>query len=115
MANNNFVYIETYGCAANQNNSEIIAGKLTQQGNKITNNIDIANIIILNTCIVKGKTENKIKRRIQDLKESNKQILITGCMPETDKSQIMQLNPKVNFLVLDKNQKLVVPKIPQTN
>ena len=62
----NYVYIETYGCSANQNNSEIIAGLLTQSGYKITNNQDIADTIILNTCVVKNKTENK--SRITDTK-----------------------------------------------
>lgn len=94
----NYIYIETYGCSANQNNSEIISGLLRQAGYQITNNQDIAEIIILNSCIVKGKTENKIKRRIQDLKETNKLIILTGCMPETEEKQIKQLNEKTIFL-----------------
>jgi len=94
----NYVYIETYGCSANQNNSEIIAGLLTQSGYKITNNQDIADTIILNTCVVKNKTENKIKRRIQDLAKTNKQTIVTGCMPETDSKQIQKLNPKALLL-----------------
>jgi len=90
-----YIYIETYGCAANQNNSEILKGILTQSGYQITNNQDIAEIIILNTCIVKQKTENKIKRRIQDISKQspNKLLIITGCMPETDAKQIKQLAP----------------------
>ena len=70
----NYIYIETYGCSANQNNSEILAGILASKGYKITNNPDIAEIIIINSCVVKGKTENKIKRRIQDLKQGDKFI-----------------------------------------
>ncbi|MBS3079733.1 hypothetical protein J4218_06440, partial [Candidatus Pacearchaeota archaeon] len=62
-----YVFIETYGCAANINNSEIMKGLLKQSGYEITNNPNIAEIIIINSCIVKGKTESKIKRRIQDL------------------------------------------------
>ncbi len=93
-----YIYIETYGCSANQNNSEILKGLLTQSNYQITNNQDIADIIILNTCIVKGKTENKIKRRIQDLSKTKKLIVITGCMPETDAEQIKKLNPKALLL-----------------
>lgn len=96
------IFIETFGCTANQNNSEIMAGILSQAGFLITNNIELANIIILNTCIVKSKTESKIKRRIQDLqKESrnkNKLIIITGCMPETDFKKLKKLDPKSIFL-----------------
>lgn len=96
----NFIYIETYGCTANQNNSEILAGILTNSGYQITNNPQIADIIIINTCIVKGKTENKIKRRIQDLSNlyPDKLTIIAGCMPETDAKQIKQLNPKAILL-----------------
>ena len=92
------IYIETYGCAVNINNSEILAGLLSQAGYNIINNELIADIIILNTCVVKGKTENKIKRRIQDLKKSKKLTIITGCMPETDAKQIKQLNENTILL-----------------
>src|SRR3989344_3124385 len=100
MKNLNYIYIETYGCSANRNNSEILAGTLKQSGYEITNNIKIADIIILNTCVVKSKTESKIKRRIQDLakKSKSKLIIITGCMPETDAKQIKQLNEKAILL-----------------
>lgn len=100
MRNLNYVYLETYGCSANRNNSEILAGILKQAGYEITNNEKIADIIILNTCVVKSKTESKIKRRIQDLakKSKRKLIIITGCMPETDAKQIKQLNEKAILL-----------------
>jgi MiaB-like tRNA modifying enzyme len=94
------IYIETYGCSANQNNSEILAGILSRAGNIVTNNKEIADIIILNTCVVKSKTESKIKKIIQDLKaQGNKKlIIISGCMPETDFKKIKRINPNVIFL-----------------
>jgi threonylcarbamoyladenosine tRNA methylthiotransferase CDKAL1 len=137
-----FIYIETYGCTANQNNSEILAGLLTMGGYSITNNEKIADIIILNTCVVKKKTENKIKRRIQDLSlEKNKLIIVAGCMPQTDSKQIKKLNPDIiqigthhfkdilnlirdykenkltsikqkEYLINKNEEKLVLPKIP---
>ena len=91
-------YIETYGCSANQNNSEILAGILSQHGFIITNNPELAEIIILNTCVVKSKTESKIKRRIQDLSKKSKLLVIAGCMPETDAKKLKKLNP--NLLLL---------------
>jgi len=79
-----FFYIKTYGCSANYNNSEIIKGLLTNAGLELTNNPEIADILILNTCIVKGKVENKIKRKIQDFQNfyPTKPLIIAGCMPE---------------------------------
>ena len=93
-----YTYLETFGCSANQNNSESLKGLLRSSGYQITSNEEIADIIILNTCVVKGKTENKIKRRIQDLSKSKKLVIITGCMPETDAKQIKQLNTNTILL-----------------
>jgi len=96
--NKKIVYIETYGCTANQNNSEILAGILANSGFIVTNNQDIAEIIILNTCVVKGKTESKIKGRIKELKSKNKLLIITGCMPETDFKRLRKIDNKLIFL-----------------
>ena len=111
----NYVYIDTYGCTANQNNSEIMAGLLTQSGHQITNNQDIADIIIINTCVVKGKTENKIKRKIQDIAEiyPDKLTIITGCMPETDSKAIRKLNN--NTIVLGTHQLKSIVKLINEN
>ncbi len=94
------VFIETYGCTANQNNSEILAGILNSAGFIVTNNPEIAEIIILNTCTVKSKTESKIKRRIQDLSKEypKKLIIIAGCMPETDAKKLKKLAPSALLL-----------------
>jgi len=91
------IFIQTFGCTANQNNSEIMAGLLSQAGFIITNNEELADIIILNTCVVKSKTESKIKRRIQDLK-AKKLVIVTGCMPETDVKALKKLNKSLIFL-----------------
>lgn len=93
-------YIETYGCSANQNNSEIMAGILSRAGIAQTNNMELADVIIINTCVVKGKTESKIKRRIQDLKKdtNNRLFIIAGCMPETDEKKLKNLNRNLLFL-----------------
>jgi MiaB-like tRNA modifying enzyme len=90
------IYIETYGCSANQNNSEILTGILSSSGFITTNNLELADLIIINSCVVKSKTESKIKRRIQDLK--SKKILIAGCMPETDFKKLKKIKQDLIFL-----------------
>ena len=110
MSQNKLIYIETYGCSANQNNSEILAGLLTSSGFQITNNKEIADTVILNTCIVKNKTENKIKRKIQDQSKTKQLTIITGCMPDTDSKNIKQLNPKA-LLLGTKHLKSIVKTI----
>lgn len=89
-----FVYIETYGCSSNKNNAEIMAGILKSSGIDVTNNLEIADILIVNTCIVKSPTENKIKRRIEELKKFKKPLIISGCMPE-----ILKIREKNIFLL----------------
>ncbi len=95
-----YVYLDSYGCSANLNNSEIMKGLLKQAGYEITNNEKIADILIINTCIVKGKTESKIKRRIQDLSKlyKSKLIIVSGCMPETDKNSLKKIDSRLLLL-----------------
>ena len=76
------VYFETYGCAANQNNTELMEGILRQSGLNITSNKEIADILVINTCIVKGPTEKKMERRIKELKKEGKPIIVAGCMSQ---------------------------------
>lgn len=76
------IYFETYGCTANYNSTEIMKGLVKQAGLNITNNLDYADLIVINSCIVKEPTEEKIRRRISDLikKYSEKKIILAGCM-----------------------------------
>jgi threonylcarbamoyladenosine tRNA methylthiotransferase CDKAL1 len=92
-----YVYLETYGCSANRNNSEILKGLLKQAGYEITNNENIAEIIIINSCVVKSKTINKINRKIQDL-GNKKLVVVTGCMPDVNAKHVKQLNPNTILL-----------------
>ena len=63
------VYIETYGCSSSKNDSEIMAGLLEKAGHIIIENIDNADAIIINTCIVKSVTEQKIISRIKKVQQ----------------------------------------------
>ena len=110
------VYIETYGCSANQNNSEIIMGLLAESGYELTDKQELADAVIINTCVVKKKTENKIKRRIQDLYKLNpgKITIVTGCMPDADSESITKLNPKA-LQLSSHNIKLVTKLMNEKN
>lgn len=94
------IYIETYGCASNQNDSQIMAGILNKEGFEIVNSIENSDIIILNTCIVKSVTENKIIYRIKELQKEhkNKKLIIAGCMPEAELETLKKIAPNINFV-----------------
>ena len=86
------IYFETYGCTANYNSTEIMKGLVKQAGLNITSNINFADLIVINSCIVKEPTEEKIRRRIQDLLRQGKKIVLAGCMPELNKEKLQQEN-----------------------
>ncbi len=83
------VYIETYGCSANLNNAEIMKGLLAKK-HKIVSSEKDADLVILNTCVVKGPTRNKIMGRMQSIK---KKLVITGCMPAAELETIQRIKP----------------------
>jgi len=85
------IYIETYGCSANQSNSEIMAGLLASAGFNIVKNKDIADVIILNTCIVKGRTEQRMRSCIEGF--SKKKLVVAGCMPSAEADKIKKISP----------------------
>ncbi len=74
------ISIKTYGCAMNQADSEMIAGLLKSHGFKITE-FKNSDIVIINTCTVKTPTENKILKKLSELENSNKKVIVSGCMP----------------------------------
>ena len=81
----NSFYIETYGCASNKADSYIISNILTNS-NYVQTTAENAEFLIFNTCGVKEQTENKIKARLRKVyelygKNSNKYIVIAGCLP----------------------------------
>jgi len=84
------LYFETYGCSANQNNTEIMQGLVVRQGHKLVEKPGESDAIIINTCIVKGPTETRIRRRTQDFQKLNKPIILAGCMPDV-RSQDLKL------------------------
>jgi len=97
------LYIETYGCQMNVNDSEVVASILAQNGFENTEAIDDASLILLNTCAVRDHAENKIFQRlnvIKKLKKTNPDLLVgvIGCMAERLKDQLFERNVKVDIV-----------------
>ncbi|MCW4044198.1 MAG: tRNA (N(6)-L-threonylcarbamoyladenosine(37)-C(2))-methylthiotransferase [Candidatus Bathyarchaeota archaeon] len=75
-----YVHVKTFGCSTNLADSEAIAGSLKQAGFTLTRSAATANIIIYNTCAVKGPTENRVINTIKRTPKSKK-VIIAGCLP----------------------------------
>ncbi|WP_212003124.1 tRNA (N6-isopentenyl adenosine(37)-C2)-methylthiotransferase MiaB [Chitinophaga sp. HK235] len=97
-------YIESYGCAMNFNDSEIVASILNQEGFGATRNIEEANLILVNTCSIREKAELTVRKRLTEfnrLKKSTPGLLIgvLGCMAERLKSKLLEEEKLVDMVV----------------
>ncbi len=75
------VFIKNFGCSANTADGEVLAGCLKQAGYKITDSETEADLIIYNSCAVKGPTENRIINEIKHA-PNGKKVVVAGCLPK---------------------------------
>lgn len=97
------LFIKTFGCQMNVNDSEYIAGQLVKLGYSLTEDIFKSNLILLNTCCVRAKVEQKIYSligKIKKIKENNPNLIlgICGCMAQKEKETIFERAPYVDFI-----------------
>ncbi len=92
------VYMETYGCSANQADTEMILGLLNKSGFEIVESPKDSDINIINTCIVKTPTENRMIYRIKKLYSTGKPLIVAGCMTKTEKKVIEKIAPKSSLI-----------------
>jgi len=74
------VHIETYGCTRNKADAEIMEAILVSADYEIVD-LDSADYVIVNTCAVKDPTEKHMRKRIKDLLDAGKKVIVTGCLP----------------------------------
>lgn len=95
-ANGRLIYIETYGCQMNVADSEVVAAIMGMAGYGVTDNIEEANAVLLNTCSIRDNAEQKIHGRLQYLaslkkkRKGNLIIGVIGCMAERVKDDLIQ-------------------------
>ncbi len=118
------IYIETYGCQMNVNDSEVILSILQDAGYALTENIDEANIILANTCSIRDNAEQRIWGRIDQFRLQKKKrddviIGIVGCMAERLKDKLLEVVDIVagpdSYRPLPSMLKAVRPDRPQIN
>jgi tRNA-2-methylthio-N6-dimethylallyladenosine synthase len=97
-------YIESYGCQMNFSDSEIIASILNGQGYGTTRNAEEADLIFLNTCSIREKAEQTVRKRLTEFKKSKLQkpgmlIGVLGCMAERLKTKLLEEEKLVDIVV----------------
>ncbi len=97
-------YIESYGCAMNFADSEVVASILHTNGFGATTNFEEADLIFLNTCSIREKAEATVRKRLTEfrkLKKLNPGLLVgvLGCMAERLKEKFLQEEKLVDLVV----------------
>ncbi len=82
--------IQTSGCAANQADSEQMAGLLQKAGFQLVDNLEGAYIVIFNTCTVKSPSETAFFKQLEAFKQEypHKLLIIAGCVPQADAQKL---------------------------
>jgi len=97
-------YIESYGCAMNFSDSEIVASILAQEGYGSTSQLEEADLILVNTCSIREKAEDTVRKRLSvfnKVKEEKPGTLVgvLGCMAERLKKKLLDQEKLVDIVV----------------
>src|SRR4051812_19356365 len=97
-------YIESYGCQMNFSDSEIVASILNTEGFGATRNYEDADLVLLNTCSIREKAEQTVRKRLTEfrkIKDAKPGMLIgvLGCMAERLKSKFLEEEKLVDLVI----------------
>ncbi|WP_425657460.1 tRNA (N6-isopentenyl adenosine(37)-C2)-methylthiotransferase MiaB [Tenacibaculum ascidiaceicola] len=102
--NSKKLFIESYGCQMNMNDSEIVASILAEQGFNTTQNLEDADLVLVNTCSIREKAETTVRNRLQKynaVKKTNPtmKVGVLGCMAERLKEKFLEEEKIVDLVV----------------
>ncbi|MCX6311036.1 MAG: MiaB/RimO family radical SAM methylthiotransferase [Bacteroidetes bacterium] len=98
------LYLESYGCAMNFADSEIVASILHNGGFATTKDFNEADVIFVNTCSIRDNAEQRVRQRLTDFKKAKKKnpelvIGVLGCMAERLKEKFLEEEKLVDLVV----------------
>lgn len=102
--NKKLFYIESYGCAMNFADSEVVASILHENGFAATSNFTNADLIFINTCSIREKAEQTVRKRLTEFRQAKKRnpgmlVGVLGCMAERLKAQFLEEEKLVDLVV----------------
>jgi tRNA-2-methylthio-N6-dimethylallyladenosine synthase len=97
-------YIKTFGCQMNERDSEIMAQALSEQGYTKTMNYEEADLLIINTCSIRAKAEQKVLSLLGYLKKAKKnkplmKICVAGCVAQQEGARLIDRMPHVDLVI----------------
>jgi tRNA-2-methylthio-N6-dimethylallyladenosine synthase len=98
------LYIESYGCAMNFSDSEIVASILLDKGFETTTDFNVADVIFINTCSIRENAEQRVRNRLREftiakVKKPGLVVGVLGCMAERLKSKFLEEEKLVDVVV----------------
>lgn len=98
------LFIESYGCQMNMNDSEIVAAILSEQGFNTTQSLEDADLVLVNTCSIREKAEQTVRNRLQKYNHAKKKnpkmkVGVLGCMAERLKAKFLEEEKIVDLVV----------------
>jgi tRNA-2-methylthio-N6-dimethylallyladenosine synthase len=102
--NSKKLYIESYGCSMNFNDSEIVASILSKQGYNTTHLLEEADLVLVNTCSIREKAEQTVRKRLEKYNAVKKinpsmKVGVLGCMAERLKAKFLEEEKIVDLVV----------------
>ena len=102
--NSRKLYIESYGCAMNFSDSEIVASILANEGFNTTDTLADADLVLVNTCSIREKAELTVRKRLEKFnaikkKRPHMKVGVLGCMAERLKSKLLEEEKIVDMVV----------------
>lgn len=99
-----YFYIESYGCAMNFSDSEIVASILAGEGFGPTRDMESADLILINTCSIREKAEDTVRNRLKvfnqlKIQKPDMQVGVLGCMAERLKAKFLEEEKIVDLVV----------------
>ncbi len=104
QSNGRKLYIESYGCQMNFSDSEIVASILAKEGFNTTQNLDDADLVLVNTCSIREKAEQTVRKRLEKFNavkrtKPHMKVGVLGCMAERLKSKFLEEEKIVDMVV----------------
>ena len=98
------IYIESYGCAMNFSDSEIVASVLIEEGFETTKVMEVADVIFVNTCAIRDNAETRVRGRLNIFRKAKRNkpdmvIGVMGCMAERLKTKLLEEEKLVDIVV----------------
>ncbi len=110
------VYFYTLGCRLNQAESEAMADAFSKENFKVEKEWQEADLIVVNTCTVTSKAEQKARRMIRLFSKNAKAVIVTGCYAELNAKEINSLGPNlICFSLKEKASIMDLPKYLKEN